>query len=304
MPCAARLLSLTAVAPMSELIVRCSSIGKLMAKPDNEDLDPSLMAPEVRAIIAKTRRTDEEKSVLDDVRRKSLSAGGKSHVRELLRESIYGYEPAELGTYPIRKGREVEAACIDLLARLTGRPLTKNTERRSNGLISGECDVWDAPLRTGRDIKAPYSMASMPMVLADCYESVYEWQMHGYNELWDARAWSVDYVLVNTPEELIGYEPTALHVVDHIPEHLRWTTWEVKRDRALNDLIVGKVLAARRYYRWALNEFDRTHRIPGGDAGAALLPKQTQDDPAPWLEVAPATQTKATAPDALPAELF
>lgn len=249
---------------MSELIVRCSSIGKLMAKPENADLDPEYLTAELLDIIGRTKRSDSEKALLDEARRNSLSAGGKTHVRELLREAIYGFEPADINTYPIQKGRQVEEpVCIPMLARLTGRPLVKNTERRTNGLITGECDVFDAPLRHGRDIKAPYSMASMPIVLADCYDSGYEWQMQGYNILWDAERWSVDYLLVDTPEEFVGYEPAHLHYVSHIAEHLRWTTWLVERNRALEALITDKVLAARRYYRQALNEFDRTHVLPG-----------------------------------------
>lgn len=246
---------------MSDILIRCSSIGRLMAKPDNADLDPTLVTAEVSAILAKTKRSDEEKSVVDEVRRKSLSAGGKTHVRELLREAVYGFEPAEIETRPILKGRQVEAACIEMLARLTGRPLVKNTERRNNGLITGECDIFDAELKHGRDVKAPYSMESMPIVLSDCYDSGYEYQAQGYEILWDAETWSVDYLLVSTPDDLIGLEPPALHFVDHIPERLRWTTWTVKRDRALASLIEDKVIAARRYYRLMLNEFDRTHQI-------------------------------------------
>lgn len=265
---------------MSDLIVRCSSIGRLMAKPENADLDAEYLTPEVQAIIAKTKRTDEEKSVLEDVRRKSLSAGGKTHVRELLREAVYGYEPAEIETRPILKGRAVEDACIAMVARLTGRPLVKNRERRTNGLISGECDIYDAPISHGRDIKAPYSMESMRIVLDDCFDSGYDWQMRGYMPLWDAGTWSVDYVLVSTPEDLIGQEPAALHYVDHIPEHLRWTSWLVTRDRSKESLIEDKVLAARRYYRRMLNEFDRTHPVPG----------------APWAEPTPTPAATVRAP--------
>ncbi len=267
---------------MADLIVRCSSIGRLMAEPLNADIDPEYLTAELRDIIGRTKRTDAEKELLGEARRKSLSAGGKTHVRELVREAVYGYEPADVETRPILKGRQVEAACIEMLARLTGRTLVKNTERRTNGLISGECDVWDAPLRHGRDIKAPYSMETMPIVLADCYDSGYEWQMQGYNILWDAERWSVDYVLVSTPDELVGYEPPALHYVDHIPEHMRWTTWTVQRDRSLESLITDKVLAARRYYRAVLNEFDRTHQLPG----AAPAPTPTQAKPAAPAPVA------------------
>ena len=155
---------------MSELIVRCSSIGRLMAEPLNADIDPEYMTAELQDIIGRTKRSDAEKALLGEARRKSLSAGGKTHVRELVRESVYGYEPADIETRPIQKGRAVEGACIEMLARLTGRPLVKNSERRTNGIISGECDVWDAPIRHGRAIKAPYSMATVPIVLADGYD--------------------------------------------------------------------------------------------------------------------------------------
>ena len=94
-----------------DIIIRCSSIGHLMAKPENADLDPVHVTPEVMAIIAKTKRSEEEKSVLEEVRRKSLSAGGKTHVRKLVREAIYGYEPGEIETRPILKGRAVESDC-------------------------------------------------------------------------------------------------------------------------------------------------------------------------------------------------
>jgi len=119
--------------------------------------------------------------------------------------------------------------------------------------------------------------------------------MQGYEILWDADTWSVDYVLVDTPEELIGLEPAALHYVSHIPEALRWTTWTVKRDRALQSLIEDKVLAARRYYRQVLNEFDATH----GNAPAAATPAAptTPDMDAPWeLPTTPVEPKRALAP--------
>lgn len=285
---------------MSELIVRCSSIGRLMAEPLNADIDPEHLTAELQDIIGRTKRSDSEKALLTEARRKSLSAGGKTHVRELLREAVYGFEPADIETRPIQKGRAVEGACIDMLARLTGRPMVKNTERRTNGLITGECDVWDAPLRHGRDIKAPYSMATMPIVLADCYDSGYEWQMQGYNILWDAQQWSVDYLLVSTPDELVGYEPPSLHYVDHIPEHLRWTTWLVQRDRAVESLIVDKVLAARRYFRQALNEFDRTHKLPGATTTPPWEPAATPAKTTPTA----ASPAPTVAPGAIPAPAF
>lgn len=280
---------------MSDFLIRCSAIGRLMAKPENADLDPDLVDDEIRAIINKTKRTDDEKDLLETVRRHSLSAGGKTAVRELLREDIYGYVPSQLLTKPVLKGQAVEQQCIDMLARLTGRPLVKNTERRKNGLISGECDIFDAPIRHGRDVKAPYSMESMPITVADAFDSGYEWQMRGYMILWDAEQWSVDYVLVSTPEEFIGIESPAVHFVDHIPEAHRWTTWLVQRDRALESLISDKVTAARKYWRQALNEFDRTHS--GAPVTVTPVAELRVKPPAP-------APVKTTAPTDIPEPTF
>jgi hypothetical protein len=133
-------------------------------------------------------------------------------------------------------------------------------------------------------------VASMPIVVADCFDAGYDYQMRGYMKLWDAETWSVDYLLVDTPEDLIGYESPALHYVSHIPEHLRWTTWLVKRDRSIDALIEGKVRAARRYYRQVLNEFDRGHPISGG------APEQAP----PWVPVA----TPAAPPAKVLAPIF
>ena len=83
--------------------------------------------------------------------------------------------------------------------------------------------------------------------------------MRAYMRLWDCDEWEVNYVLVNTPEALIGYEPLPMHVFDHIPEHHRITTWTIKRDAALEAAITEKVKAAREYYREVVAEFERTH---------------------------------------------
>jgi hypothetical protein len=77
--------------------------------------------------------------------------------------------------------------------------------------------------------------------------------------LWDASEWEVNYCLVNTPDRLIGYEPLPLHVVDHIPEHMRVTTWTVKRDAEKEAAIFERVKHARDYYHQVIAEFDRTH---------------------------------------------
>ena len=206
---------------------RCSSLGKLMTEPRSKSEGP-------------------------------LSVGAKTYIRELAAQEIFGVE-FEISSKQIEKGIEVEGDSIDLLNSVRGLSLVKNVERRSNDLITGECDLFDAEAKRGHDIKSSWSIATFPITVADCEDRLYEWQMRGYMALWDADEWEVNYCLVDTPDRLIGFEPMPLHVVSHLPEWMRVTTWTVKRDLEKEAAIYEKVKAANEYLNLVINEFDQTH---------------------------------------------
>ena len=208
---------------------RCSSIGKLMTEP---------------------------RSKSEGV----LSVGAKTYIRELAAQEIFGVD-FEVSSKYIEKGIEAEGDSIDLLNSVRGLSLTKNTERRDNEFITGECDLFDDDAKRGHDIKTSWSIATFPIIVADCEDKLYEWQMRGYMALWDADEWEVNYCLVDTPDRLIGFEPMQLHVVSHLPEWMRVTTWTVKRDLDKEAAIYEKVKAANEYLKLVINEFDATHAI-------------------------------------------
>lgn len=213
---------------MHNILFRCSSLGKIMTEP---------------------------RSKAEGI----LSAGAKTYIRELAQQEILGVE-FSFSSKEAQKGIEVEDQSIALLNRVRGLSLTKNTERRSNGLITGECDLYDIERKRGHDLKSSWSAKTFPGWSIDCEDNLYEWQMRGYMMLWDADEWEVNYALVDTPERLIGYEPLQMHVVSHIPEHMRLTTWTIHRDKSKDDLIMEKILAAREYYSQAIIEFDQCHK--------------------------------------------
>ena len=206
---------------------RCSSLGKLMTEP---------------------------RSKSEGV----LSVGAKTYIRELAAQEIFGVE-FEVSSKAIEKGIEVEGDSIDLLNSVRGLSLFKNTDRKSNDFITGECDLFDAEAKRGHDIKSSWSIATFPITVADCEDRLYEWQMRGYMALWDADEWEVNYCLVDTPDRLIGFEPMPLHVVSHLPEWMRVTTWTVKRDLDKEAAIYEKVKAANEYLKLVISEFDQTH---------------------------------------------
>jgi hypothetical protein len=212
---------------MRELLIRCSSIGKLMTEPRSKSEGP-------------------------------LSVGARTYIRELAAQEIMGVD-FEVSSKEMEKGILCEPDAIALVSRVRGLTLEKNSERRHDGYFIGECDVFHAPTREGRDTKCSWSAKTFPISLADCQDKLYEFQMRAYMRLWDAPRWHVDYVLLDTPAHLIGYEPVQMHIVGHLPEHMRVTTWTVERDLEIEARMVEKVKHAREYFREVIAEFDQQH---------------------------------------------
>lgn len=212
---------------MRDLLIRCSSIGKLMTEPKTKAEGP-------------------------------LSVGAKTHIRSLVSQAIFGVD-FEVSSKEMEKGILVEPDAIELLNRVRGLSLVKNADRKSNAWITGECDLFDAASRRGHDLKCSWSVATFPIAEVDCVDKLYEWQMRGYLWLWDAATWEVNYALITTPEHLARWEPASMHFVDHIPEHMRLTTWTVERDQAKEKAMAEKIEAARDYYAEVLAEFTESH---------------------------------------------
>lgn len=214
---------------MPEIKFRCSSIGKLMTEPKSKSEGP-------------------------------LSVGARTYIRELAAQEIFGVD-FEVTSKEMEKGTLVEPEGIALLNRVRGLHLAKNEERRANEWIAGECDLFHAERRRGFDLKCPWSVKTFPICSKDCEDKLYEWQARGYMALWDAGEWEVAYALVDTPEHLIRNEPLQMHLVGHIPEHMRLTTWVIQRDMEKEAAMFEKVKHARAYYAEVLAEFDRSHSV-------------------------------------------
>lgn len=244
---------------MADILFRCSSIGKLMTEPRTKAEGP-------------------------------LSVGAKTYIRELAAQEIFGVD-FEFSSRETMKGDECEPLSIALLNRVRGLSLVKNTERRSDRLLTGECDLFDAPRRRGHDLKTAWSIKTFPLLPEAAEDKLYEWQMRGYMQLWDADEWEVNHALVSTPEHLLGaYEPQALHFVDHVPEHLRLTTWLVKRDEAKEAAMREKVLLARDYFAQVVSDFHRTHPATFAEVRAFVQADQPR--------------AERTAPADLPEDIF
>lgn len=226
---------------MSPFKFRASSLAEIMG--DAQSIDPQFLTEELATISRKTKKSDEEKALLEPLKVRSLSAGAKTKVERMAKEFVYGYTRT-FSSKETEKGLTVENDSIALYNSVFFTSHAKNTERRANEWITGECDIFTGSKIV--DIKSSWSLDTFPATAAAAHDTTYEWQMRAYMWLWDVEEAEVAFCLVNTPDELIGYEPQEYHYVDHIPEVLRVTPVRYRRDRALEERIKVKVEEANR----------------------------------------------------------
>ena len=243
---------------MSAHLFRCSSIGKLMT--EAKSIAPEYITPEVKAIQGKKldKRTEGELQLLEQLKLQTLSEGAKTYIRSLAAQEIFGVDFI-VSSKEMEKGTRCEDHSIALLNDVRGLALAKNAERRKDSFITGEADLFDAQRNRGHDLKTSWSIATFPITAEDCADSLYEYQMRGYMRLWGAAEWEVNYCLVDTPDDLIRYEPIQLHIVSHIDPRQRVTSWTIQRDLGIEARMVEKVRYAREYFMRVIEEFDRTH---------------------------------------------
>lgn len=186
----------------------------------------------------------------------ALSEGAKTYIKKLAREFVYDFQEDVSSKY-MDKGIIVEDAAIALYNRVFFTDYQKNTERKTNEWLTGECDIY-----TGKkivDIKSSWSLATFPCISEDGIDKNYEWQGRAYMMLWDCDEFENAYCMVNTPEELLKYDQEELHFVDHIDESLRVTITPYKRDLELEEKIKTKCNAAQSYFNEILERIALDH---------------------------------------------
>ncbi|WP_157667579.1 hypothetical protein [Comamonas serinivorans] len=185
-----------------------------------------------------------------------LSEGAKAFCREIAGQIAYGYQPSVTSKY-LEKGLALEDEAIALYNHVFFTDLAKNTARRENTWLSGECDLYDG--QRIRDIKTAWSLATFPKTSDDVHCTEYEWQMRAYMQLWDCDEAEVCYCLLDTPDDLIGHEDEAMHIVSEIPAHMRITSKLYRRDPQLERLMVEKIEAGWECIARELKQIEADH---------------------------------------------
>lgn len=204
---------------MEQLLIRCSSLHKIMGKDPNK-----------------------------------LTETAKSYLIELAKENLFGYSSFDGNKYT-EKGNLLEDKAIQLSGLKRGRVYKKNAIRLENGFLTGECDVFDDKRNLIIDTKCSWDIGTHPFFDDEAEKkakkSGYDIQMQGYMWLWDCDKAEIDFCLFQTPEELLSpYDDFNNHItkVDQIPQEKRITTVTIERDEKLIENIQTQIATARKYY--------------------------------------------------------
>ena len=217
------------------MIVRCSSLGKLMTEPRSKS--------------------------------EVLSQTAKSYIEDLFNELEFGYRK-EFSSRYTDKGLEMEDEAIQFASeQFDWDFVVKNTERFTNDYITGEPDINTDSLLA--DIKCSWSLDTYPMFEAKMKNKDYYWQLQGYMWLTGKTEAELVYCLMNTPLQIVEdevrrahwkaglidedidlrHEVQLKHNYDNIPSKLRVKRYIVERDEKAIEKIIEKVEIAREYYK-------------------------------------------------------
>lgn len=241
--------------------IHCSALHRLLTSA--KSIDDALLTPELAEIKAKRKRTDEEQSALDLALAATLSATAKELVEEMLIQQKYGVRNFKGNKYT-EKGNIVEDDAITFLMQHEGIFADKNTERLSDGVVTGEWDIFYN--RVVYDTKCPWDFFTMPKtqkkVESAVKDSGYDIQQIGYMRLLKHHGREVShaeikYTLMPTPQGLLyASDDLDLHTdfVESLPPEKRIRTHRVDWCEKTNALIDIKYQAAQKYAEQIFDE--------------------------------------------------
>jgi len=190
-----------------------------------------------------TVRASESFKMMTNSRSKSqpLSETTLTWLKEKAVQEVLGYRPNISNKY-MEKGTLCEDESIELLNQVLFTNYEKHEGRTNTEGFTGECDILtDDHIR---DIKTSWSIDTFPFFQEDAEKAVkksgYDWQVRVYMMLYGIDKAYIDYCLINTPDDLIGWEDKEKHVVDHIEVTKRVTTVEIERDEEIEKKIIER----------------------------------------------------------------
>jgi len=206
-----------------KLLFRASSCGALMTDGRGKVVTPNQYAEYERLFkmrddfnnaVAKSKAlTPNQEKTLNELIAKvnapfELSDTAKAMIREMWLYREKGIKSMAKSKY-LEKGQYNEEAAISLLCDVDGVYYRKNTERKNNGVLTGEADILHKIRRRKivYDTKCSWDANTFMAAGEDKY---YEWQGRVYMELYGCDEFHIKYVLLDCPPHIFESERRKL----------------------------------------------------------------------------------------------
>lgn len=178
--------------------------------------------------------TDPQKK--EDKEASNLSVSAKKALYKAYIQAKWG-RSKEVKTKQMDKGKLVQDEIMDMMSFFEDKVYERNTERRSNEWIEGECDcVHDLV----DDYKASWEPESFIPNLMEPLSKEYALQMQGYLWLWNKQQGRVIWGLVDCPDILLKNELSrllwSLDVASDEADEYKIAAAELKRNLTFQDV--------------------------------------------------------------------
>lgn len=249
--------------------IRAHSAGKIAGEINRPTVKQLALLAKLEAKPKRTAKQDETLAELIAKRdaKPNLSAGAKTYCKKWLKEQEDFYNRrAEFSNKYTERGIICEPAAIELMADAMGYgEISKNEQRFEDEHFLG---IPDVILRDEiPDVKASWSWETFPLFEDKLPESDYFYQGQVYAELTGKSRFSVNYCLLNTPEEIImreafyqsrkaGFDEVEMELYDEVkakmtydglPVHLRFKRFAFDKDETVIAALRQQVELCRVY---------------------------------------------------------
>ena len=174
-----------------------------------------------------------------------LSETCKTFLNNIFLKEKYCFEKEQPFNKYFEKGKICEQKAIELVNEVMypNEFLIKNTVRKSNGYITGECDNNEIR-NTVIDTKCSWDLDTFH----NCeVTKAYEIQLNCYGLLYNSSDLWLCYCLLNTPPQLIKDYETCYDYESMIPKEQRLKAEKIKVINNFESILIEKVNKARTY---------------------------------------------------------
>jgi hypothetical protein len=257
---------------IKEYKARCSSLGVLTDTTKLTDAQIKTLDDFSKKEKLTDKQKDEQKRLINIRDNPKLTQGAKTKLKEW-----YVYKKFRDKDYPFLKeavkGNLMEDESIYLVDRVLfgGVGLYKNSERKEDELIEGECDVEFDDVVI--DVKSCWDSKTFYGKLEEGLTRDYVWQLKGYARLYNKSRAILAYTLVNTPTYAclqachrgVKMDEITFDVdYSHIPENERVIAYEVNLEDSDDKIIEDGVVKCREfleeYTKGLENKFGIIHK--------------------------------------------